>query len=73
MKEFLKYLVTRPSKIAYLMLVFLFFFLVDTVCYYGIEDSDCKPMLLAIVISFNVVVFSAAMYHPYKEWKDGIR
>lgn len=74
MKQYLKYLLTKKAKIAYCLFILSFtavcdYYIINEYLNFEIEN----PIMLGFAFSIlNLVVMPLAMYHPYKEWKDGL-
>lgn len=74
MFNYFKYLIKKPLKILWLIFIYAVLFGIEYTIVSSIkngEDID-KYVLFALHI-FILVVFCVSTYHPYKEYKDGLR
>lgn len=66
MKQFFKYLKTKPLIIAYYIFVLS---MVTTFNIVAFNDIDDTLMLISIITFLNIIVLPVALYQPYQEWK----
>lgn len=66
MKQFLKYLKTKPLIIAYYIFVITMITTFNIVAYNQIDDNI---VLIAILSFINAIILPVALYQPYQEWK----
>jgi hypothetical protein len=74
-KQFIKHVLTEKKRIIIFYLGILTFV---TACdiklfeeiFYG--QMDAPVIILFTLFSLNVIILPACIYHPYKEWKDGL-
>ena len=68
--KFLKYIWNDIGKLLYV----IFITLVALGCFTQvIKYKDTLPSIVNIcLITFISIIYLVAMYHPYKEWKDGL-
>lgn len=71
MKEFIKYLLKNPGKIAWLLFIVIFYSVFNIYCWNNLE-GDNKGAFITFILFFDIVALPLSLYHPYKEWKDGL-
>jgi uncharacterized membrane protein YiaA len=74
MKNYLKHLANRLSKVAWLVFIWGFTAIVITLLLSEKDNilSDNGPLIYFGLWIFIGIVFSVANYQPYKEYKDGL-
>jgi hypothetical protein len=74
MLNYFKYLLNKPLKILWLIFVYAVLIGIESVLINSIENGeDIDKYIIFGVHIFILVVFCLATYHPYKEYKDGLR
>jgi hypothetical protein len=67
MKDFLKYLVTRPMTVMGLLFCIGILTGVTILLFVQVEETWPKIVVPVLLAGISFAVF----YHPYKSWRDG--
>lgn len=72
MKKYLKYLISKPGKLAFSLLVVVLVSLGFYNLFSNLEDLlyDNSLLVIIMVLVLMISVLFLGLYQPYKEWKD---
>lgn len=72
MKNYLKYLLTKPLKIAWLLAIYTLAILILYNANTNVDLKNESDFITYAINIFVIIVVLVASYQPYKEYKDGI-
>lgn len=71
-KSYIKYLFTKPLKLAWLIAIYIFVIFFGLYAIGGDLEVENEVLIKSLLGVFDLAIFVLANLQPYKEWKDGL-